>query len=603
MLTLPPSVRVFLCAQTIDLRLGHDGLAARVRATWGDKLFEGHLFVFLGKRLDRCKILFWDQGGFVLYYKRLERGCFRRPATGQAQAVEIDGMTLTMLLAGIDVSRVRRPATWQPSPKVDKRAALCFNRGVVPPVDEHECGWRDYALEMESKMQTVTAKLEALERRLFGKKTEKMPPPVPAPKGPRSPEQKEQSQAKRKTNAAAKQQLPTDIIQVPVPEEQRHCPHCERSELRPVGVGTPAEIYDFVAPHFRRRQYLRETLACRCGQYIVTAPAPERTTERTSYAPGFIAHLMVSKCSDALPIYRQAKQYARSGVPIARSTMNDLLHRHAELLKPLYHRLLATIVASRVVQADETPVQLLEANRKGYIWTFLAGKRIAYVFSAGRSGDTAKTVLADSQGALVVDGFTGYNKVTIPGGRQRVGCLAHARRKLFEARDAGPEVDNALAIIGAIYRIEADLAMLGHLGTSKHLRARQQQSRPLMALLLRWCRFQRGHHPPRSKLGQAIGYVLRQRKALSRFLSDASLPLDNNASERALRRWALGRKNWLFVGTKESGANLAAVGSLVASCEAEGINPLEYLADVLRRVSDHPASRIDELLPERWRPP
>lgn len=613
MLTLPPSVRIFLCADLIDLRLGHDGLAARVRHQWGEALFNGHLFVFLGKRLDRCKILFWDRGGFVLVYKRLERGRFRRPVpVEQGQAAEIDATALAMLLDGIDLRRVRRPTHWQPkrSPAIDNAALLCSNQGVSPPPDDHACGWRDYALAMEAKtaemtakMAEVTAKMEALERRLFGKKAEKLPPPVPKEKGSRTRSPSDESKAVRRARAEAKEQLPTDTIAVPVPEEQRCCPHCETSDLRAVGAGTSTVIYDYVAAHFRRRQYVRETLACRCGQYIVTAPAPERAMERTSYGPGFVAHLMVSKCSDAIPIARLEKQYARSGVPIARSTMNDLLHRHAVLLKPLYQRLLASIVAERVVQADETPVQLLEANRKGYVWTFLAGKRIAYVFSPSRSGQTPTTVLADSDGALVVDAFTGYNAVTTPGRRERAGCLAHARRKLFEARDAGPEVDNALAVIGAIYRVEAELAAAGQLGGVEHLRARWQRSRPLMALLLRWCHEQRRRHPPRSKLGQAVGYVLRQRKALMRFVNDVGLPLDNNTSERSLRRWALGRKNWLFVGTVEAGENLAAIGSLIASCEAEGLNPVEYLTDVLKRVSEHPASRVEELLPGHWRPP
>ena len=481
---------------------------------------------------------------------------------------------------------------------------------MAPPPEDHDCGWRVYALsveaknaEMTAKMAEVKAKMEALERRLFGKRSEKMPPALPRKKGPRSATDREASRDKRRANTKAKEQLSTDTVPVPVPEAQRCCPHCANRDLRPVGEGTTTCIYDYVQAHFRRRQYVRETLSCRCGQYIVTAPAPERPLERSCYTTGFVAHVMVSKCSDALPIARLEKRFARLGIPMARSTMNELLHRHAELLKPLYQRLLTSIVEQRVVQADETPVQLLSAHRKGYVWTFLAGKKIAYVFSAGRSGETPKQVLGDSQGALVVDAYTGYNAVTVPGKRERVGCLAHARRKLFEAKDADPGVDNALAILRAIYQVEAEQAARGTLGTAEHLRARQQQSRPLMALLLRWCHAQSQRHPPKSKLGQAVRYVLRQRKALVRFVSDAKLPLDNNASERAMRRWALGRKNWLFVGTVGAGENLAVIGSLVASCEAEGVNPEAYLADVLERVSEHPASRIEELLPERWRPP
>jgi transposase len=334
--------------------------------------------------------------------------------------------------------------------------------------------------------------------------------------------------------------------------------------------------------------------------------------DKTQYGPGLLAHTIVSKCADSLPLYRQAKQYRRMGVPISRSTLTDLFHRGAELLAPLSRRLEQLVPEQPVVQADETVIKVQATGkcRKGYLWTFvtwmvIAGRRvelIAYRFSPSRSGATPAEVLGGSTGTLVVDAYTGYNAVTTPDGRERAGCLAHARRRFFDALTTAPEAQEALDLIREVYRIEHEATELGIAGTSAHLALRQEKSQPLMDRLESWIDAQRPKHLPKGAMGEALSYARNSWEALCKFLGDPDIPLDNNASERALRAAALGRKNFLFVGSDQAGRNIAGLYALVTTCEANGVNPLDYITDVLIRIQTHPNSRIDELLPYNWRP-
>jgi transposase len=244
---------------------------------------------------------------------------------------------------------------------------------------------------------------------------------------------------KRQERALAKSKLVTETVELKVPAAERACPHCRSTELRSVGSGKPSTVFEYIPGYFRRRMFRRETLSCRCGQYIVNAPAPERVTDKTQYGPGFIAHLIVRKCGDSIPLYRLEKQCRRLGIPISRSTMTDLFHRHAELLVPLPARLLERVRQSELVLGDETSIKMLGSTKRGYVGTFIAGTLIAYRFSIDRSGETPQQVLGGTQGTLVVDGYTGYNKVTQVDGRRRAGCLAHARRKLLPRWKASPK--------------------------------------------------------------------------------------------------------------------------------------------------------------------
>ncbi len=487
---------------------------------------------------------------------------------------------------------------------------------VPPPDDEHDCGWKAYSAaqaakldeqnsklnELTEKLAVVTAKLDELSKRSKGHRSErrrrpKMPPPVP----PRS--DSEETEKTRRANAEIRNtKLESEIIAVPVPPDACRCPTCGGDEkIRNVGFGKPSTVYEYIPGYFRRRIFQRQTLACRCG-YIVTAPAPDRVAEKTRYAPSFIAHLAVAKCSSSMPQYRLEKEYRNIGIPMSRSTMCSLFHRGARELKPLYTAALALVPAAADVHADETSIRQIDIEKKAYIWDFVTPELIVYCYAADRSGDTPKRVLGNSQGRLVVDQHTGYNAITKPGKRTRAGCLAHARRKIFENSEH-PEAKEALDLIGEIYVVEREAKDAGIVGTDAHLELRKARSRPLFAKLLRWGRRYRHSFEPRSGIAKAIRYLLRNFRALGCFLRHATIPPDNNPAEAGLRRVAVGRSNYLFVGHKESGEDHAVLYTLVASCEKNGVNPVAYLTDVLTRVQTHPASRIHELLPHRWKPP
>jgi transposase len=291
-----------------------------------------------------------------------------------------------------------------------------------------------------------------------------------------------------------------------------------------------------VQPHFRKRIYQRETLACRCG-HIVTAPAPDRVGDKTRYAASFVAHLIVNKCDDSFPQYRLEKAYRRLGIPISRSTMCDLLHRGAEMLRPLHTAALAMVPKAADVHADETSIRQLDLSHRAYIWDFVTPELVVYRYAPNRSGQTPKEVLGDSTGRLVVDQFTGYNAVTKPGKRLRACCLAHARRKIFEQHEH-PETQEALDLIGQIYGVEDDAKAAGILGTDEHLELRRRRSRPLFARLLCWGRRYRRAFEPRSGIARAIRYLLKNFRELGRFLRFATIPPGR------VGRWRGDRRSW-----------------------------------------------------------
>ncbi|CAM4005594.1 hypothetical protein COSO111634_30920 [Corallococcus soli] len=366
-----------------------------------------------------------------------------------------------------------------------------------------------------------------------------------------------------------------------MPPEARHCPACGSKDLKPLGKGRTSVVYEYVPAFFERQVHVQEVLACTCGQGVVTAPAPARVVDRGEYGPGFLAHVVTSKCADAMPLHRLAQRVERGGVPMSRSTLTDLFHQSAQVLLPLSSHLLQVIAAAEVVWADETPVRVLDVKKtkQGYLWTFLTQTQqgewlIGYRFSLGRASTTPRDVLGGTRGALVVDAYTGYNAVTLPAGRVRVGCWAHVRRRFFEALPTAPEARVALDFILALYRVEAQARDAGLVRTEAHRELRQQKSTPVLAALRAWLEEQTPLHPPKGPLGQALSYARKQWDALTRFVSDARLPLDNNRSEAALRKAALGRKNFLFVGHEAAGENLAGLYALVATCEANGVNPV-----------------------------
>lgn len=479
----------------------------------------------------------------------------------------------------------------------------------------HECAWKAEAEELRAENQTLgtalaklTHDFEVMKRQLLGPKSEKMPPPlaeeVPA-------QQVDFEEVLKTRRARAKEKLELKLLERhhSVPAADRKCPSCGNTELTEVGKGKASTRYDWVPGRLVGFRDIRQTLRCKCGEGIVTAPGEPSWQEQSRYGSGIVAHIVTAKCADSIPLYRLEKEFNRIGVPLARSTMTDMFHSAAEILEPLSERLLQEVCDADVVHADETSLKVQEegACRTGFIWNFrttVPKPLIAYRFAPSRSGDTPKLLLGNTKGALVVDGYTGYNAVTQVDGRTRVGCHAHVRRYFWNARQtAMAESEQALDFVRQMYRMEADLVESAEPGSELHFKLRRTGIGPIRDAFKRWLDEKQASTPPKSPLGTAIRYTLNQWSALGAFLEDAKCPLDNNPAEAALRRVALGRKNFLFVGNDEAGNSLAGLYSLVATCEANKVNPTEYLKDVLVRIHEHPNSRIDELLPHNWTGP
>jgi len=488
--------------------------------------------------------------------------------------------------------------------------------------DDHACAWRDEALalrgtvgelrttvgDLEGKLTAVMAAMESLERRVLGPKSEKMPPPSSELAKDESDEEAEERRLlalqRRRERAALKENLRAQKVTHQLTEAQRHCPRCGGRADRAVGAGKATTVYEYVPGYFVRQEHVQEKAACACGGFIATADPPPKPVDGGHYGPGFAAHLVVMKCADSIPLYRLAKQYQRLGIPMSRSTLTDLFHAVARKLAPLSQRLLELVAGAEIVQADETSLLMQKPHRRGFVWTFIADGLVAYRFAPDRSGETPLAVLGGTHGTLVVDAYTGYNRVTDVDGRDRASCLAHCRRRFFEALGSAPnEARRALQLILEVYRVEHEAKLRGIVRMPAHLALRQSRGRAAIEGFLAWVESQKDKHPPKSPLGQAVSYTLNRGATLTKFLDDVRIPVDNNASERALRVVALGRKNFLFVHDPDTGENLAGLYSLVATCEAHGVDPFDYLRDVMLRVDVHPAARIDELLPHKWRPP
>lgn len=479
---------------------------------------------------------------------------------------------------------------------------------VVPTID-HDCVLKDVVVAQANEIEKLKHELSQIKKALFGPKSERTKMPRVDAGKKSTPEERQKA---RRDKAAAKQKLQSVRTELKLPEEQRTCPDCGSEKLTSL-PDRESTVYEFVPARFIRHVFSQEVLRCECRGYVVTAPGAPKVVARGRYGASFLAHLAVAKCADSIPIYRLEKEYQRQGIPIARSTMNSLLHRASEITKPIWIRILDKIRVRAIVMADETTLRMQDDGngkpKTGFVWTFVAeanddedddGIDVAFIYAESRSGATPARVLGDTKGYLLVDAYSGYNEVTEVHSRKRAGCHAHVRRRFHEALKTDPVAQEAIDLILGLYRVEQQARTRGIVGTPRHLALRNAKSAPIRRRLKKWLDSKLSTAPPKSPLGIAIRYALNQWDELGRFLEHPRIALDNNASERSLRRVALGRKNFLFVGDVDAGTNIAGLYTLVATCDARGINPFEYLADVIQRVQDHPAARLDELLPGAW---
>ena len=458
--------------------------------------------------------------------------------------------------------------------------------------------------------QQLLTKIDELTRLLQGLKSERIPSVESEIKKQQEPSEeekrkkKEGSKRKRGKNKAKKKEAPVEEVHHTIPEEDLKCEHCGDTEFEPLGEGEISHEYKFIPAQVIQLRHIREKKMCQCKKTILTAPAPIRVAEVCHHGPELHAHVVVSKCQDSIPLHRMTNQFLRNNIQMSKSTLCDMFHRTAEQLKPLYLRLMEKIQQSELLNGDETRIQVQQKGkaRTAWMWTFLSATMIGFVFSYSRSGETPIQVLSGTTGKLQVDGYTGYNKVCLPDGRERVGCWAHARRKFYNAQSTSPQAEEALKFILELYRVEYKVAEEDCLQSERHSAYRKLLSQDVLDKFQEWLTKRKKDTPPKSPLGQAVGYTLNQWEPLTRFVEDVRLPLDNNSAERALRPIALGRKNFLFIGNDRAGQNLAVLQSLVSTCMANNVNPQTYIADVLISIQTHPMSRIDELLPMNWKP-
>ena len=358
-----------------------------------------------------------------------------------------------------------------------------------------------------------------------------------------------------------------------------------------------------VREHLEVVEYELQTLRSKTDEEVfVRASAPSSVIEGGMWDASVYAHAVVSKCVDSIPLYRQERILGRAGYAVARSVLCGLFHRAAELLAPIYDRLLERAAQHPYVHADETKLRVAATGTPyfGWVWTLVCDEVVAYAFSDTRGSETPKRLLRGTDGVLVVDGYSGYNAVVGEHRRTRAGCWAHARRRFWEARTSSPQANEVLHLITRLYRVEHQIASQGALGTDVHRQARIDLSTPILDEIDAWIEKHKDRVVPSSPLGTAIAFAINQRASLRTFLTDPRVPLDNNVAERALRVIALGRKNYLFVRSADTSRNLAILQTICHTCVLHRVNPYEYLQDVLVRVSDHPASRIDDLLPLAW---
>jgi transposase len=392
-----------------------------------------------------------------------------------------------------------------------------------------------------------------------------------------------------------------------IPPKHTACPDCG-GELKHLGEDV-SEMLEYVPASFKVIRQVREKLACgRCDK-IVQAEAPSRPIARGLAGPGLLAHVLVSKYADHLPLYRQEEIYERQGVELERSTLADWVGQTSELLAPLVEALRRHVMSATKLHADDTPVPVLAPGlgktKLGRLWTYVRDDRPAgdetppavwFAYSPDRKGEHPQTHLRSFTGTLQADAYAGFDPLYQGGRIQEAACWAHVRRKFYDLVVAhqSPLAQEAIHRIGELYAIEADLR--GHQPDERR-RARQERSFPLLASMKQWFEEVLVKLSKKSETAQAVRYALGRWEALLRYVDDGRLEIDNNVAERALRAVALGRKNYLFAGSDRGGERAAAIYSLIGTAKLNDVDPEMYLREVLSRIADHPINRIEELLP------
>ena len=385
------------------------------------------------------------------------------------------------------------------------------------------------------------------------------------------------------------------------------CPDCGGSWEK-IGEDV-SEVLEYVPASYRVIRHIRPKLSCTCCDRMAQAPAPSRPIARSSFGPGLMSHVIISKYMDHLPIYRQCQQALREGVELSESTLGDVVGGVHQLLRPLMEALQRYVFTARKLHADDTPINVLAPGngktKQGRLWVYTRDDRPAgditapavwFKYSPDRKGIHPQTHLKGYQGILQADAYPGYNALFETGRVIEAACWAHARRKFYDIHEMSPTPisTHVLKTIGELYQIEAGIR-----GSPPERRreVRQELAKPIVEALHLWLKEQLSTVSRKSLTADAIGYAMNQWEALCRYLDNGLIEMDNNAAERALRTVALGRKNYLFLGSDAGGERAATMYSLLGTVKLNGINPEKYLRHVLSVIADYPVNKVSELLP------
>jgi transposase len=394
--------------------------------------------------------------------------------------------------------------------------------------------------------------------------------------------------------------LPRERLEIDLPDAEKICA-CGHRKTR-IGEAVTEKL-EYVPASLRVIETTRFKYACpHCHEGVVEAPAPPQALEKSRAGEGLLAHVMVSKYVDHLPLYRLERIFLRQGVDLSRTTLCGWVGDVATALTPIGDELRRQVTATTYLQTDDTPVTILEpsgGSRKGRLWTYLdpIGRQVVFDATPTHERDGPEAFLTSFAGDLQADAYTGYDALYATGRMREIGCWAHARRGFVEALTTDVRAARTVALIQRLYDVE-------HAGTELSADARralrQEQSLPLLAKIAAERDQLAGTVLPKSPLGDALRYLTNQWAALQRFVEDGQLAIDNNRAENQLRVVALGRKNWLFAGSFEGARRAALLYSLVQSCGLAGVPPFDYLKDVLLRVATHPQRLIGQLTPQGW---
>jgi transposase len=480
---------------------------------------------------------------------------------------------------------------------------------------------KQMVLTLLGQIDDLNGQLYYLKRQLFGKKSEKLDPAqrllfenlydqvkseIDRQKPSRPKSVKKSKRANHQGRNPLPEDLPREVIEIEPSDEEKKCPVCHSQKQR---IGSEeTEKLEYVPASFYVKKYVRYKYACKkCESHISIGQLPPMAIDKGIAGEGLLAHIITSKYCDHSPLNRLEGILKRHGVAINVSTMCDWVGKSAELLAPLVKRMHEKILQSPKINTDDTPIPIKSRKRRGstyngYLWVYVDDKHnVVFDFTPTRSREGPLKFLGTYCGYVQADAYSGYDEFFRRSGAAEVGCHSHARRKFDYALDTDPaRAARMLVLWGRLYDIERK-AKDENYSSAQLLKARQEEAKPILAEIKAVLGEYRDQVLPKSPIGKAISYSLNQWEALERYVDDPILEIDNNLSERTLRMVVIGRKNYMFAGSEAGAWRAAIIYSLVASCKLNDIDPFGYFRDVLRRVSTHPAGKIDELLPGQWK--